>query len=308
VKVLITGGMGFLGSNLAERLLAQGHDVAVIDDYATGKKDALAAHPRLRAVEGGVEDRAAMTALFEGFAPTHVVHAAAAYKDPDDWRQDVRANVLGTVNVVQLSKAHGVRRLVYLQTALAYGRAKAPIAPDTPLAPLTSYSISKADGERYVAMGGVPWVTLRLANLYGPRLYTGPQPAFYKRLKAGQPCTVVRTRRDFVSVDDFLPLLDAVLADGAPTGAFNVASGKDVTIEELYRLMVKIMGVGDPSPKVVDAGADDLASLLLDASSTRAAFGWAPATDLESGLRRLIAWYDAHGVGDTYTHLKIAKA
>lgn len=309
MRALITGGAGFLGSNIADRLLADGHDVAVLDDCSTGRRDALQPHARLRVVEGGVEDRAAVEALCEEFRPTHIIHGAASYKDPDDWRRDVLVNVLGTVHLLEQGKALGVKRFVYLQTALSYGRAKQnPIPVTAPLWPVTSYSISKTDGERYVAMSGLPWVTLRLANIYGPRNYTGPIPTFYKRLKAGQPCTVVRTRRDFLDFDDFMRLMTKVLADGAPTGAFNVSSEKDRTIEELYHLMVRLMGLGDRPPAgVVDPGADDVASLLLDSSRTREAFGWAPEVDLETGLARLVRWFDKHGVGETYTHLRLER-
>jgi UDP-glucose 4-epimerase len=309
MRVLITGGAGCLGSNLAERLLAQGHDVAAIDNYATGRRDALAPHPKLKVVEGAVEDRPALAALFEEFKPTHVVHAAASYKDPDDWRRDTMANVLGSANVIQLAKQHGVRRFVYFETALVYGRAKTvPIPPDHFLQPGTSYAISKGAGERYLQMSGLDAVTLRLANIYGPRTYAGPVPAFWKRLRAGQPCTIVRTRRDFLAMDDFLSLMDKVLAEGAPRGSFNVSSEKDVTIEELYHLMMRLLEIKNPPPHTVnDPGQDDVSSLLLDSSATRAAFGWRPVVELEAGLRELVRWYDAHGVGETFTHLRVSK-
>lgn len=308
MKVLISGGAGFLGSNLTERLLAQGQAVLALDNYETGRKDALAPHPALTVVEGDVADGALVARLFRDFAPTHVVHAAAAYKDPDAWAHDARTNVLGTAHVVRAAKEAKVRRFVYLQTALCYGPAKkTPIPDDHPLAPGSSYAISKTGGERYVAMSGLSWVSLRLANVYGPRLYTGPIPAFHKRLRAGQPCSVVRTRRDFVAIDDFLSLMEAVLASEA-TGAFNASRGTDCTILELYEAMAAILGVQAPPPAVTEAGSDDLASLLLDPSRTMSTFGWRPSVELADGLRRLVEWYDRHGIGQTFTHLRMGKS
>lgn len=308
-RVLVTGGAGFLGANLVERLLGQGHAVAVIDNYATGRRDALQSHARLTVAEGSVADAALVDRVTAELKPTHVVHGAAAYKDPDAWAEDVASNVLGTANVVKAAQRAGVQRFVYLQTALGYGPTKqVPIPADHPLRPTTSYAISKVGGERYVAMSGLPWLSLRLANVYGPRNYTGPMPAFYKRLKAGQKCTIVRTRRDFIEVEDFLRLMDKVLVPGAPTGPFNVASGKDCTILEVYEKIHAALGLsaGEP-PAVNDPGADDLASLLLDPSLTMTAFDWRPTVPLDVGVKKLVAWFDAHGVGETFTHLRMPK-
>ena len=110
MKVLITGGAGFIGSHLADRLLAEGHEVLVIDNYATGRRDNLTEHDALTIVEDTIEDAGAVLEAFEGFNPDFVVHAAAAYKDPDAWGQDVLTNALGTVNVVRAAQATGVKR------------------------------------------------------------------------------------------------------------------------------------------------------------------------------------------------------
>ena len=309
MRILVTGGAGFLGSNMADRLAAAGREVAVLDNYATGRRDAPSPSERIQVVDGSVVDKACVDALFDSFRPTHVLHAAAAYKDPDDWGEDVLSNVLGTVNVIRASQRHEVERFVYFQTALSYGAARqVPIPVDHPLHPLTSYSISKCGGERYLAMSGLNYVNLRLANVYGPRSYTGPMPAFYKRLKGGQPCLIVRTRRDFLEFDDFMRLMEMLLLSEAPGGDFNVSSGEDCTIEDVYRLTVKILGVTPADePKIVDPLEDDLNSLLLDPSKVQEVFGWKPEVDLEAGMRKLIAWYEENGVGETFTHLRAAK-
>ncbi len=145
MKVLITGGGGFIGSHLADRLLADGHDVLVIDNYATGRRDNLTAHEGLTIVEATIADADAVDGGFAGFRPDCVVHAAASYKDPDDWAEDVRTNALGTANVVRRGAGGRRRRLIYFQTALCYGTAPARAADHArPPGPAgLSYAISQ---------------------------------------------------------------------------------------------------------------------------------------------------------------------
>jgi nucleoside-diphosphate-sugar epimerase len=280
-----------------------------MDNLATGLPSNLPEQANLTSVEGTIADRDWVNRVFDEFRPTHVVHSAASYKDPDNWVEDIQTNVLGTANVVQAAQRHAVKRLIYFQTALCYGKPQEhPITLNHPVVPFTSYSISKTAGENYVALGGLPYVSLRLANIYGSRHFSGPMPAFYKRLKAGQKCTIVETRRDFLEIEDFLALLDAILADNSVSGAFNVSSGKDVTIKEIYDRMVERMKP-DPKPEadVIRPGEDDVSSLLLDPSETERKFNWKARVPLEEGLDRLIAWYDEHGVEASYTHLSLGK-
>lgn len=306
MRALITGGAGFLGANIAEHLLSAGWSVTVLDNYATSQRVSLAPHPSLQEIEGSVADPECVAGVFETGPFTHVIHSAAAYKDPDDWQEDVRSNVLGTVNVVQACLRSGVERLLHFQTALAYGRTSAvPIPSDHPLHPLSSYSISKAAGERYIAVSGLPFVSLRLANVYGPRTATGPLAAFYERLKAGKPCQIARTRRDFVYITDFLRLLDRMLPTTAPTGFFNVSSGQDVSIAEIYAQLVACMGVTPATtPDVVEPLGDDLGSLLLDPATVKETFGWEPEVPLAEGIAKLVAHFDAHGLARSYSHLR----
>ena len=309
-RVLITGGAGFLGSHLAEHLKSQGAELLLIDNFATGRRDNLNALSHVKFIEGSVADRKLIDRCFDELKPTHVLHAAAAFKDPNNWVEDINANILGTVNVVQASQRHKVDRFIYFQTALAYGRAKSPIKIDTPYSPLLSYSISKAGGEYYTMMSGLPWVSLRLANIYGPRLFTGPQPIFFKKLRANEPCTIVNTRRDFLDLRDFLSLMDAMMEVGAPTGAFNVASGRDITIPQLFDTIVKAMGLDEgsyKSPTVQEPVGEDLNSLLLDPTLTIEKYGWTPKIGVAEGTTELIRWYQANGVGETYTHFVAKK-
>src|SRR5262249_55492812 len=118
MKVLITGGAGFIGSHLAERLLLRGDEILVVDNYATARRDNLAPRAGLKLVEGTIADQELVRRIFAELKPQVVVHAAASYKNPDDWAEDAKTNVLGTANVVQAAKAEKVSRLIYLQTSL----------------------------------------------------------------------------------------------------------------------------------------------------------------------------------------------
>ena len=201
MRVVITGGAGFIGSHLADRLLGRGDEVLVIDNYVTGRRDNLKPRDGLTLVVGSIVEQALVNETFASFEPDVVAHAAASYKDPDNWSEDAASNAVGTANVVKASEAAGVDRLIYFQTALCYGLQplEQPITLEHPLRPEeSSYAISKTAGEYYVRLSQLDWVSFRLANAYGPRNVSGPLPTFFHRLTNGKPCYVKDTRRDFM--------------------------------------------------------------------------------------------------------------
>jgi UDP-glucose 4-epimerase len=306
MKVLITGGGGFIGSHLADRLLADGNEVLSIDNYATGRRDNLTPRDGLSEVEGSIADRETVDAAFADFGPDAVAHAAASYKDPDAWQEDTRTNALGTVNVVEAAKEAGVDRFLYFQTALCYGTQpeEQPITLGHPIRPDSSYAISKTAGEQYIELSEIPFVSLRLANVYGPRNLSGPPPTFFNRLSEGKPCFVVDTRRDFIFVDDLLEVALAALS-GTGEGHYHVSSGKDHSIKEMFEAVVEAMGVElDEEVEVRPRPPEDAASILLDPSRTNQDFAWEAATPLEQGVAAAVEWYRDNGVSETYTHLK----
>jgi UDP-glucose 4-epimerase len=306
MKVLITGGGGFIGSHLAERLLGEGHEVLVIDNFATGRRDNLSERDGLTMVEGSIADRDALDRVFADFGPEAAVHAAASYKDPDAWAEDARTNTLGTANVVEAAKAAGIGRLVYFQTALCYGTMplESPISLEHPIRPDSSYAISKTGGEQYIQLSGIPFVSLRLANVYGPRNLSGPLPTFFSRLSEGKPCFVVDTRRDFVYVDDLLEVVIAAL-NGTGGGIYHVSSGSDYAIKDLFDAVVEAMGIQlEDEVEVRPRPEEDAPSILLDPARTEADFGWKAKVPLAEGVAEAVTWYREHGVGATYTHLR----
>jgi UDP-glucose 4-epimerase len=311
MRVLITGGAGFIGSTLADRLLDGGHEVLVVDNYSTGRRDNLAARDGLTIINETIVNPEAVDGLFESFAPQHVVHAAASYKDPENWGEDSRTNVTGTANVVRAARAAGVERFVYFQTALCYGTQpiEQPITLGHPIRPDSSYAISKTAGEQYIALSGLDFVSFRLANAYGPRNISGPLPTFFQRLTQGKPCFVMDTRRDFMYVDDLIAIVLRAL-EGEGSGHYHVSSGSDFSIKQLFDATVAALGITLDEPvEVRPRNPDDAYTILLDPSRTHEDFpGWRISTPLEQGVERTIADYREHGIEETYTHLKLASS
>jgi UDP-glucose 4-epimerase len=311
VRVLITGGAGFIGSHLANRLLERGDEVLAIDNYATARRDNLSEHRNLTVVEGTIVDGDVVRSAIDTFSPEVVAHAAASYKDPENWSEDAATNAVGTANVVKAAEAAGVTRLVYFQTALCYGLhpLEQPITLDHPLRPDdSSYAISKTAGEHYVRLGGIDWVSLRLANAYGPRNVSGPLPTFYHRLTEGKPVFVMDTRRDFIFVQDLIDLVVMAIDGKGSGGVYHASSGSDYSIKELLEATVKALGIEhDEEVEVRPRGPDDAFTILLDPTRTNDEFGWVPRTPLEEGVQAAIDYYREYGIEETYTHLKLAE-
>ena len=291
MKVLITGGAGFIGSHLADRLIAQGHDVCVIDNYATGRRDNLTPHNRLRVIEGTIADQPFVERIFDECRPDQVVHAAASYKDPDNWSEDGLTNCVGTAHVVQAAKRFTVQRLIYFQTALCYGLKplEQPITLNHPIrAEGSSYAISKTAGEYYIMLSGLDWISFRLANAYGPRNLSGPLPTFYHRLTNNKPCFVMDTRRDFVFIDDLIEVVLLALHGKGQKGVYHISSGSDFAIKDLFNATIQALGVTlDRDVEVRPRNPDDVFTILLDPSKTIQDFsGWNVRTPLEKGVSR----------------------
>jgi UDP-glucose 4-epimerase len=310
MKIFITGGAGQVGSTVIDLLLARGDEVVAIDNYSTGRRDNLLEHRNLTLVENTIANADVVNGLFSDFKPEVVVHTAASYKDPEDWSTDALVNAVGTANIAKASKAYGVSRLIYFQTALCYGTKpqQSPIPLDHPINPVnSSYAISKTAGEHYVQFSGVDWVTFRLANVIGPRNVSGPLPIFFGRLSKGQKCFVTPARRDFCYSEDLARVV-VKASDGVGHGTYHFSSGKDVAIRELYDSVVRAMKINDyPEPEVKPLGPDDAPSILLDPERTFKDYGSIDFTPLDDIARVSVERWQKDGVVGGYTHLKEAR-
>jgi UDP-glucose 4-epimerase len=315
VKVLITGGSGFVGSHTADRLLAKGYKVFVIDNYATGRKDNLKKHENLTVVEGTIANAELVNKVFADFKPEVVVHAAAAYKDPEAWIEDTQTNVIGTINIAKASKEHGVKRIVYFQTALCYGL-KPIEQPITLKHPLfsgdypggSSYAISKTGGEQYIELSGVDFVSFRLANAYGPRNISGPLPTFFQRLTTGKACFVMDTRRDFIYIQDLVDVVEKAIDGKGTRGYYHISTGSDYSIKDLYDATIKALNMPEKANvEVRPRNPDDVFTILIDPSKTQKDFNWKAETKLEAGIKAAIDYYKEYGINETFTHLKETK-
>ena len=307
-KVFVTGGLGQIGSHIAEMLLERGDHVIVIDNLATGRREHLQDHPNLKIVIDSISNNALVEELIGEFKPDAIVHTAASYKDPDDWYNDTLTNCVGGSNMVDAAKKFDVKRFVYFQTALCYGLkpTQQPIRLDHPRNPSSSsYAISKTTNEFYLELSGIDFVTFRLANVVGPRNVAGPLPIFYQRLKDGKQCFVTKARRDFIYVKD-LARVTLRAIDGIGHGAYHFSSGKDVAIQELYDAVLEALDVpGKPKAEVKPLGPDDVFSILLDPSRTFVDFGDIEFTPLQETVSDAMAYYKVHGTLGEYTHLRL---
>lgn len=311
MRVFITGGAGQIGSTITDLLLDRGDRVVAIDNFATGRRDNLRRHAALTLVEDTIVDAQLLDRLFADFKPEAVVHTAASYKDPDDWKSDVLVNAVGTANIAKACRSHQVSRLIYFQTALCYGTKplQQPIRLDHPINPVnSSYAISKTAGEHYVQLSGVDWVSFRLANVIGPRNVSGPLPIFYARLSKGQKCFVTPARRDFCYAGDLARVVVKAI-DGKGHGTYHFSSGRDLAIKELYDAVVQAMKINDyPEPEMKPLGPDDAPSILLDPSRTFAQFGDIAFTPLNEIARLSVERWSMEGVVGGHTHLAEARA
>ncbi|MGC6422220.1 MAG: NAD-dependent epimerase/dehydratase family protein [Flavobacteriaceae bacterium] len=308
MKVLVTGGLGQIGSHICELLLQRGDEVVVVDNLETGRKEHLHPQKNLLIHLETISDREKVFSIMESTRPDVVVHTAASYKSPDDWYNDTLTNCVGGANIIEAAKANNVNRFIYFQTALCYGQKplEQPITLNHPRVPSgSSYAITKTTNELFLELSGIDYVTFRLANVVGPRNVAGPLPIFYQRLKDGKQCFVTESRRDFVFVKDLAKVV-LMACDGIGKGAYHFSSGSDVSIMELYNAVVKAMDIEEyPKPDIRPLGEDDVFSILLDPSRMVQDFGKIEFTPIEETVRQAIEYFKLYGTLGEYTHLNV---
>jgi UDP-glucose 4-epimerase len=304
VRVLLTGGAGFIGSHVADQLLVRGHEVAVVDDLSSGKEENIP--------EGVVfyqrDIRSGCVEVFEEFAPHTLCHQAAqmdvrrSVREPDF---DADVNVLGTIRLLENCTKHDVKKVVFASTGGAvYGEQRQFPAPeDHPQYPISPYGVSKLAGERYLHFYGtqyaLSYAALRYANVYGPRQdphgEAGVVAIFCGNLAAGRGSTINGTgeqTRDYVYVEDVARANVLALEGEAPSGAYNVGTGIETSVNELYEILRETSG-RDLAPTHVAAKEGEQLRSSVDWTAAARAFGWRPETDLTIGLEQTLSFFEA---------------
>jgi UDP-glucose 4-epimerase len=303
---LVTGGAGFIGSNLADELIAQGHEVRILDNLSTGFAENLP--PESTFFEGDLCDEELVAAAVEGVEV--VFHQGARGSVPksidtplvtDLW------NVHGTLTVLEAARRAGVRRLVAASSSSVYGGvAPRPTLETAPLTPKSPYAVSKMAGEHYLRvyweLFGLETVALRYFNVYGPRqdpssAYAAVIPKFIAALRAGEPPQVNgdgQQSRDFAFVTDVVGANIAAAtapAEACAGKAYNIAGGSERSLLEMIEILSDILGT-DIAPEHLDPRPGDVRHSFADTSAAAADLGWKPTTPFPDGLRATAAWFD----------------
>ncbi len=302
MRALVTGGGGFIGSNVASRLLTVGHNVVVLDNFSTGYRVNVESLAGAETVDGDVRDGELVARLVRD--ADVVFHLAASVgnsrsiADPVD---DAEVNLVGTLRLLEgMRRSDTCRRIVYSSSAGIFGQLKhLPIAEDHPLDPDSPYGVSKLGGEKvclaYTRLYDLQAVCLRYFNVYGVNqrydAYGNVIPIFVHQLLSGQTLTIFsdgEQTRDFVNVADVAEAnLRAAAADAS--GAFNIASGKSITINGLVDLLAEVSGL-TPKLEYGPPRKGDVRDSLADVSAARDTLGWAPNVGLREGLREYVEW------------------
>lgn len=306
MRILVTGGAGFIGSTLVRWLIGRGHQVRVLDNLSTGRRENLAPlGPALELVRGDIRDRPLLAQAIEGAEV--VFHLAAMISVSQSVEQPLEAldiNVAGTVGLLEAARHAGVRRVVQASTCAVYGdSASLPIGEGERPMPMSPYAATKLSAEQfgqlYTSLYGLEVVALRFFNVYGPGQdpmspYAAAIPRFLSMLSEGRPITIFgdgEQSRDFVYVEDIVRALWAASeAPGVGGEVFNVGSGRATSVRRLAESLGSIMG-REVELQFVPARPGEVRHSCSDISRLHERTGYLPLTDLSQGLRLTAAPY-----------------
>ena len=302
-RALVTGGAGFVGSHLVDRLLADGYRVCVVDDLSTGSTSNISTDAQFERVD--ITDAATLREVVARFKPEVVFHAAAqidvqrSIREPDF---DARVNVLGGLNVLRAAVAAGARRIVYSSSAAVYGPppgTRVAVSETDPTRPMSEYGASKLAFEHYLsayaARGLIEYAALRYANVYGPRQRSdgeaGVVSIFTRKMLAAEPVTIFgdgTKTRDYVYVGDVVEA--TVRAATGPSGVVaNVGWGREVSDLALFRAVAAATGYAK-EPTYAPDRPGDIARICLDPAVARRTWHWHASVQLAEGVPRVVEY------------------
>lgn len=306
MKYVVTGGAGFIGSHIAEGLVANGHEVVIFDNFFSGKKENvndLLAGPNASLIEGTILDSATLRKAFEG--ADGIFHEAAIASVPRsvaDPRETHAVNLSGTVNVLMAARDCGVKKVVFASSAAVYGdKPELPKRESMMPDPLSPYAVTKSAGENYCSvfsrLYGMQCVSLRYFNVFGPRqdpgsLYSGVITKFITNTLAHKPVTIFgdgKQTRDFVYVKDVVRA--NILAMESPvSGVYNVASGSQLDLMELLEIVANVSGIRVPV-EFVQPAAGDVRHSVADIAVAQEILGYVPGCSMREGLGETVQWF-----------------
>ncbi len=306
MKVLITGGAGFIGSHVADGYLVEGLEVVIVDDLSRGAQDNVPGRVRFHKVD--LRDRAAVEEIFAEEKPDLINHHAAqidvrrAVRDPIF---DAECNILSSIHLLELAVQHMVKRFIYASTGGAiYGEPETlPADEQTPVLPITPYGISKHTVEHYLflyqKLHGLPYVVLRYGNVYGPRQSAkgeaGVVAIFCQQMLQKVTPTIYgdgKKTRDYIEVHDVVRANIKALARG-DGGIFNIASGRATTDYEVFTAVRDALGFSGIEPNFAPKRPGEVDHIVLEVSKARAGLAWRPQVGFRQGIRETVDWFKA---------------
>lgn len=301
-KVLVTGGAGFIGSNLVKKLVERGNSVTVLDNFISGYPVNLDPFPTVRIIEGDVRDQPAVTEAIRGAKVVfHLAASVGNKRSIDEPLTDAAINVLGTIQVLEAARKEGVRKIVTSSSAGIFGELKSlPIREDHPVEPDTPYGCSKLCEEKlclaYAKLYQLEAVCLRYFNVYGPNqrydAYGNVIPIFVFRMLRNEPLHIFgdgEQTRDFVHVDDVVQANMKAAGSSGVSGSFNIASGTRVTINTLVKMITK-NNSADTRIEYGPRRPGDVLHSLADISLARKLIKYNPNVELKNGIEGYVEW------------------
>jgi len=315
-RILVTGGVGFVGSHIVDRLVSERRRVWVLDDLSSGKIDNLRTHMSKTAINflrGDVRNRQLVDELIPNVEA--IIHLAAitdydACLENPKLANDVNAN--GTLTLLEVARRHDIKRFIYTSSAAIYGEAaRLPISEESEPAPVSPYGVSKLLGERYCLeydrSYNLKTVCLRYFNIFGlrqsSRQYGGVITEFMKRLRQGKPPIIYGNglqTRDFVSITDVVEATILALDSDSAHGVYNVATGKETSINTLARELIEISGQASLTPLYASARQADVKRSVADISKAKTQLHYNPKTNLRHDLHDLYCRFDQLSVTGSY--------
>jgi UDP-glucose 4-epimerase len=302
MKILVTGGAGFIGSNVVDALVKDGHEVTVLDNLSTGKEENI--NPEVKFYNIDLLDIESLEFVFREFKPDVVNHHAAQIdvrKSVEDPAFDAETNIIGSINLFELSINYGVRRIIFSSTGGAlYGEPeKLPANEYTPIEPFSPYGVAKYCTENYLnyfkRLYGIERVILRYANVYGPRQdplsEAGVVAIFTGKILKGETPVIYgdgTQTRDYIFVSDVVEA--NILALSGKEGTYNIGTGKETSVNELIEIFSKVLG-REIKPEYAPPRKGEVHRISLDADMAKKELGFVPKYSLEEGIRKTIEWY-----------------